>query len=205
MLSGRRVFDGETVSHVLAAVLTKEPDWTTLPATTPAPVRKLLRRCLEKDRKRRVRDAGDVRLDIDEALTTPAGETLPAGASATPSSAGSHGAGQHRPLVAGRDPHEPVHVRSGGAGPLSDLVPRRRPDRVRIGPDGPAQPAREGRQRRRRGGPARGLCAGQAGLRLVRGWPVSPVLLHRPAHEARPLGAADGRRPDVVGLPEDSF
>jgi len=86
MLSGRRVFDGETVSHVLAAVLTKEPDWTALPATTPASVRRLLRRCLEKDRKRRVRDAGDVRLEIDDALSAPAADPSPAGAAA-PSSA----------------------------------------------------------------------------------------------------------------------
>jgi serine/threonine-protein kinase len=57
MLTGRPVFTGETVSHVLAAVLAKDPDWTALPADTPAPIRKLLRRCLEKDRKRRLADA----------------------------------------------------------------------------------------------------------------------------------------------------
>src|SRR5476649_1087951 len=56
MLTGRPVFTGETVSHVLAAVLRADPDWTTLPAETPAPMRKLLRRCLEKDRKRRLAD-----------------------------------------------------------------------------------------------------------------------------------------------------
>ena len=68
MLTGRAAFTGETVSHVLAAVMTKEPDWTILPADTPAPIRKLLRRCLEKDRKRRLADAADARLDIDDAL-----------------------------------------------------------------------------------------------------------------------------------------
>ncbi len=73
MLTGRPVFTGETVSHVLAAVLRAEPDWTTLPAETPAPIRKLLRRCLEKDRKRRLADAADARLEIDDALT-PIGE-----------------------------------------------------------------------------------------------------------------------------------
>ncbi len=87
MLSGRRVFDGETVSHVLAAVLTKEPDWTTLPATTPAPVRKLLRRCLEKDRRKRLADAADARLEIDDALTAPAADPSPAGAAASTASA----------------------------------------------------------------------------------------------------------------------
>jgi eukaryotic-like serine/threonine-protein kinase len=68
MLTGRPVFIGETVSHVLAAVLANDPDWTTLPATTPAPVRRLLRRCLEKDPRRRMADAADMRLEIDDAL-----------------------------------------------------------------------------------------------------------------------------------------
>ncbi len=85
MLTGRRVFDGETVSHVLASVLKDEPDWTTLPANTPAPVRRLLRRCLEKDRKRRLDSAADARLEIDDALSggtsasveTPVGTTAP--------------------------------------------------------------------------------------------------------------------------------
>jgi Tol biopolymer transport system component len=71
MLTGRSVFAGETTSHVLAAVLTAEPDWATLPAETPAPIRKLLRRCLEKDRKRRLESAADARLEIDDVLTAP--------------------------------------------------------------------------------------------------------------------------------------
>jgi serine/threonine protein kinase len=79
MLSGRQLFAGETVSHVLAAVLTTEPDWTTLPASTPAPIRTLLRRCLDKDRKRRIHDAGDIRLEIEDALALPA-ESLPSAA-----------------------------------------------------------------------------------------------------------------------------
>ena len=72
MLTGRPVFDGETISHVLAAVLTKEPDWATLPAKTPAPIRRLLRRCLQKDPKRRLDSAAAARLEIEDALTTPA-------------------------------------------------------------------------------------------------------------------------------------
>jgi hypothetical protein len=71
MLTGRPVFEGETVSHVLASVLKSEPDWTTLPATTPASVRKLLRRCLEKDRKRRLDSAAAAGLEIDEASAAP--------------------------------------------------------------------------------------------------------------------------------------
>src|SRR3989475_2541113 len=50
MLSGREMFAGETVSDTLAAVLKTEVDWTALPPETPAPIRKLLRRCLERDR-----------------------------------------------------------------------------------------------------------------------------------------------------------
>jgi serine/threonine-protein kinase len=87
MLTGRRVFDGETVSHVLASVLKDAPDWTALPRDTPAPIRRLLRRCLEKDRKRRIADASDARLEIEDAqaptadaapLAAQAGSTLPA-------------------------------------------------------------------------------------------------------------------------------
>ena len=72
MLTGTRVFLGEDVPDTLAAVLRGEPDWAALPASTPAPIRKLLRRCLEKDRKRRLADAADARLEIEEALSAPA-------------------------------------------------------------------------------------------------------------------------------------
>src|SRR5439155_13973007 len=71
MLTGRPVFPGETVSHILAAVLKSDPDWTALPANTPAPIRRLLRRCLDKDRRRRLDSAADARLEIEEALTAP--------------------------------------------------------------------------------------------------------------------------------------
>ena len=83
MLTGRPVFTGETVSHVLAAVLKSEPDWTTLPAETPTSIRTLLRRCLEKDHKRRLADAADARLEIEEALEALKGGTA-APASAAP-------------------------------------------------------------------------------------------------------------------------
>ena len=67
MLTGRPAFEGEEVSDVLARVIEREPDLTRLPAKTPPSIRRLLRRCLEKDRKRRLADAADVRLEIDEA------------------------------------------------------------------------------------------------------------------------------------------
>ena len=66
MLAGRRAFGGEEVSDTLAYVITKDVDWTALPPTTPASVRRLLRRCLEKDPKRRLRDAADLRLDLQD-------------------------------------------------------------------------------------------------------------------------------------------
>ncbi|HXG89162.1 MAG TPA: protein kinase [Vicinamibacterales bacterium] len=77
MLAGTRPFEGSTISDTLAAVLRAEPDWTKLPADTPAAIRRLLRRCLEKDRKRRLPDAADMRLEIDDARTSPAEGTTP--------------------------------------------------------------------------------------------------------------------------------
>jgi serine/threonine-protein kinase len=74
MLSGRRAFGGGTSSDAIAAVLEREPDWTALPATTPQSIRTLIERCLEKDLKRRLRDIGDARLEIDRAITMPSNE-----------------------------------------------------------------------------------------------------------------------------------
>ncbi len=68
MLSGQLAFDAPSVPDVIAAVLTREPDWSKLPRATPAPLRRLLERCLEKDVERRLRDAGDARLELDELL-----------------------------------------------------------------------------------------------------------------------------------------
>ncbi len=63
-LSGRQAFAGETVSDVLARVLEREPEWTALPAGTPARLRDLLRRCLTKSPADRPRDAGDLRGEL---------------------------------------------------------------------------------------------------------------------------------------------
>jgi serine/threonine-protein kinase len=65
MLSGKRAFEGEDVSDTLAAVLTREPDFPGLPPATPASVVSLLRHCLERDPKRRLRDIGDGRIALD--------------------------------------------------------------------------------------------------------------------------------------------
>ena len=78
MLTGRTVFVGETMTYVLAAVLKTDPDWTALPPETPPAIRRLLRRCLEKDRKRRLDSAAAARLELDEALSAAPAEALPA-------------------------------------------------------------------------------------------------------------------------------
>ena len=65
MLTGRRAFDGETVSDVLAAVLKTDIDWSQLPSDTPSHVRTLLRRCLDRDVARRLRDIGEARVWLD--------------------------------------------------------------------------------------------------------------------------------------------
>jgi len=79
MLTGQRLFAGETITDVLAAVVRAEPDWEKLPAPTPPAVRRLLRRCLSKDPGRRLRDFGDVLLEIREADDEPpAGTEVPA-------------------------------------------------------------------------------------------------------------------------------
>jgi len=68
VLTGRRTFKGETTSDNIAAILEHEPDWKALPSETPPSVRKLLRRCLEKDPKRRFHDIADARIEIDDTL-----------------------------------------------------------------------------------------------------------------------------------------
>jgi len=68
MLTGQKLFQGETVSDVLAAVLTRETSWAALPAATPPHVRRLLARCLERDPKLRLRDIGEARIALAGAL-----------------------------------------------------------------------------------------------------------------------------------------
>ena len=83
MLTGRRLFGGETVSDTIAAVLRAEPDWNHLPEETPAAVRRLLRRSLERDPAKRLRDLADARLELDE--LAPAAFAAPAGPAPSPS------------------------------------------------------------------------------------------------------------------------
>ncbi len=67
MLTGRQAFAGQTVSDIVAAVLKVEPDWSRLPHGTPAGIQRLLHRCLQKDRNRRLHAAADARIEIEEA------------------------------------------------------------------------------------------------------------------------------------------
>ena len=75
MLTGRRPFEGETVSDLLASVLKTDPDWKALPPATPFNVRKVLRRCLERDRDRRFHDIADARIELDTSPEEPIAET----------------------------------------------------------------------------------------------------------------------------------
>jgi serine/threonine-protein kinase len=132
MLTGRRLFDGETVSDVLAAVLTRQPEWAALPAATPRGVRRLLERCLERDPKLRLRDIGEARIALSAgspaddagAAATPARRPrwwLPAGAAGP----ALDGRGRGRPSVRGGRRADRPH-RLG-----RDGLERRRPDRPR--------------------------------------------------------------------------
>ncbi len=70
MLTARAAFARDTITDTLAAVVEREPDWQALPAATPPSVRRLLKRCLEKEATRRLHDIGDARVDLDGALGT---------------------------------------------------------------------------------------------------------------------------------------
>ena len=65
MLSGKQAFEGESVSDILASVLKLDPDWDALPSATPPAVRKLMRRCLTKDRKQRLQAIGEARILLE--------------------------------------------------------------------------------------------------------------------------------------------
>jgi Tol biopolymer transport system component len=70
MITGRAPFARETFSETLAAILDREPDWTLLPVDTPRGIHRLLRRCLTKDPRHRLRDIGDACLEIEDAISS---------------------------------------------------------------------------------------------------------------------------------------
>jgi serine/threonine-protein kinase len=84
MLTGRKLFEGETVTDVLAAVVRQEIDWQALPAATPPLLRRLLKSCLERDPKQRLHDVADARIVLDELLRGPSAEAAPAPPAAAP-------------------------------------------------------------------------------------------------------------------------
>ncbi|HXG89163.1 MAG TPA: protein kinase [Vicinamibacterales bacterium] len=90
MLTGARAFAGEDITDTIVAVMSKEPDWGRLPAGTPSRVRGLIRRCLEKDVKRRLQAIGEARIHLGDLVSGArdpgADEALPTRATATPSS-----------------------------------------------------------------------------------------------------------------------
>jgi serine/threonine-protein kinase len=83
MLTARRAFEGELISDVLASVLKTEPDWKVLPPETPAGLRGLLRRCLDKDPRRRLQAIGEARVQIEEWLSGPREEHAGAATAST--------------------------------------------------------------------------------------------------------------------------
>jgi serine/threonine protein kinase/Tol biopolymer transport system component len=87
MLTGKQAFFGDTVSDTLAAVLRAEPEWSLLPKDTPRAIVKLLKRCLEKDPRQRLRDIGEARIVIEAVERGVEDETATSAAAATPAPA----------------------------------------------------------------------------------------------------------------------
>jgi serine/threonine protein kinase len=72
MLTGRPAFEGDNVPDILARVLERDPDWSRVPSNVPTSIHRVMRLCLEKDPRKRRQAAGDVRIDLEQALTEPA-------------------------------------------------------------------------------------------------------------------------------------
>jgi Tol biopolymer transport system component len=71
LLTGKQAFHGDDVGDILATVVKTDPDWSRLPEATPSTIRTLLRRCLRKDKRQRLSDATDVRIEIEDAIAAP--------------------------------------------------------------------------------------------------------------------------------------
>jgi len=81
-LTGDRLFQGETANDSMGAIMHKEPEWSLLPPSTPPTIQLLLRRCLTKERKRRLHDVADARIELENAIVDPASTSLGLAASA---------------------------------------------------------------------------------------------------------------------------
>jgi Tol biopolymer transport system component len=77
MLTAKRVFDGSSLTQIVAAVLEREPDWSALPQGTPVRLLWLLRRCLQKDAARRLRDIVEARIELEDLSAEPAEQAAP--------------------------------------------------------------------------------------------------------------------------------
>jgi serine/threonine protein kinase len=86
-LTGVRLFPGESPHESMGAILHEDPDWDALPPGTPPSVRRLLRRCLARDRRRRLHDIADARIELDEVLTDPSSDALDSADSRPPNRA----------------------------------------------------------------------------------------------------------------------
>ena len=84
MLAGRTSFGGDTLSDTLVAILERQPDWSAVPDATPPAIRRLVRRCLEKDARRRLHDIADARIEIEETLDQPAAPSAEVRADGSP-------------------------------------------------------------------------------------------------------------------------
>ena len=71
MLTGRRAFEGEDATDIIAEVLKSDVDFSALPSSTPPHIKRLLERCLQRDPKRRLRDIGDARVEIESIAAEP--------------------------------------------------------------------------------------------------------------------------------------
>jgi serine/threonine protein kinase len=71
MLTGSSAFERDTATDTIAAVVTAEPDWKSLPTDTPASIRRLLTRCLQKDARRRLHDIADARIELEDTIAAP--------------------------------------------------------------------------------------------------------------------------------------
>ena len=147
-LSGRRAFGGRTSTEILAAVLNHDPDWSALPRATPEGARRLLRRCLQRDRERRLHDLADARIEIEDTLArAPArGRRFLVMAIGVAVPGGRRG-GPGRP-AASRRALAPRPAAPAGAGPPSA---RHQGQRPALGPDDPRAVTRRDTARLRRG------------------------------------------------------
>jgi Protein kinase domain len=123
MLAGRSAFRGNTLSDTIAAILGGKPTWEALPPAMPAGIRALLQRCLEKDPKRRLRDIGDARIELDHLDSQNGGvATTPGKVASVAAPAGRRWSPGYRAVRLQRAP-APARCKRGGAGASESLVP----------------------------------------------------------------------------------